>query len=53
MDLGILGQELLDKLKSHPLIQFETDKETWKFGEEQIRTAILADRLVGHETTGI
>jgi hypothetical protein len=37
---------IIDKLKSHPLIEQDPSTDTWDFKQEQIKVLLLAERLV-------
>jgi len=40
----------IDKLKSHPLVEREPNKDIWKFKQEQIRILLLAEEIATGES---
>jgi hypothetical protein len=52
-ELGLPGPDLIEKLKSHPLIAFRAVDRRWEFREEQIRIALIADKIVNAGTPGL
>lgn len=40
---------IIEKLKSHPLIEQDPKSDTWDFKQEQIRVLLLAERLIRWE----